>query len=207
MPSVISKFLDDISYRFGIPKPIVSRAITAGLVAFYYAKVVHPRVQQYLANSAKKSRTGEGTSDSQDPAKFLYENGVGKNAAEKKKHPAVNRAFWLQLRKLMKIMIPGLWTRESIILFSHTLTLVARTFLSIYVAMLEGRMVKYIVRRDVNNFAMMLLRWLLVALPATFINSMIRFLESHLALRFRTRLVRYAYKLYFHNQTYYRISI
>ena len=218
MPSVISKFLDDISYRFGIPKPIVTRAVTAGLVAYYYAKIVHPRVQEYLAknpyafnkNAAKKSssKTGETeeTSSSQNPTEFLYENGVGKNAAERKKHPAVNRAFWLQLRKLMKIMIPGLWTREAIILFSHTLTLVARTFLSIYVAMLEGRMVKYIVRRDVNNFAMMLLRWLLVALPATFINSMIRFLESHLALRFRTRLVRYAYKLYFHNQTYYRIS-
>ena len=44
-----------------------------------------------------------------------------------------------------------------------------------------------------RNFTFMLLRWLFVALSATFISSMIRFFESHLAMRFRTRLARYAY--------------
>jgi ATP-binding cassette subfamily D (ALD) protein 2 len=131
---------------------------------------------------------------------------LGLQKENQKKNPTVNKAFLFQLQKLLQIMVPSVWSRESGILTSHTLTLIARTFLSIYVAMLEGRMVKYIVRRDVRNFSFMLLRWLLVALPATFINSMIRFLESHLAMRFRTRLVRYAYKLYFEHQTYYRVS-
>ena len=67
-------------------------------------------------------------------------------------------------------------------------------------------MVKYIVKKDVTNFALMMLRWFGVAIPATFINSLIRFLESKLALSFRTRLSDYAYKLYFKNQTYYRVS-
>lgn len=118
----------------------------------------------------------------------------------------INVDFIVQMIKLIRIMIPSVWSSESLILLAHTLSLVSRTFLSIYVANLEGKVVKYIVRRDVYNFSLMLSKWLLVALPATFINSLIRFLEGQMALAFRTRLVRYAYDLYFKNDTYYAVS-
>ena len=55
------------------------------------------------------------------------------------------------------------------------MVLVIRTFLSIYVAKLEGRMVKHIVRKDVSTFIWLLVTWFGVAVPATFINSLIRF--------------------------------
>ena len=56
----------------------------------------------------------------------------------------------------------------------HTCVLVVRTFLSVYVAKLEGRMVKHIVKRDVTTFVWLLSTWFGVAIPATFINSLIR---------------------------------
>lgn len=118
----------------------------------------------------------------------------------------INCTFMIQLVKIIRIMVPGIRTIEVALLILHTLSLVSRTFLSVYVAKLEGQVVKYIVRRDVGNFGYLLSKWLLIALPATFINSLIRFLESQLALAFRSRLVHYAYDLYFKNQTYYSVS-
>ncbi|KAJ8301799.1 hypothetical protein KUTeg_020786 [Tegillarca granosa] len=123
-----------------------------------------------------------------------------------KRNPHVDWVFYEQLKKLLKILIPGVISKEFGILVLHTLTLVARTFLSIYVATLDGKIVKTIVNRDVKSFLLRLTQWLLIAVPATFINSLIRFLECKLALALRTRLVGHAYKLYFENQTYYRVS-
>jgi ABC-type uncharacterized transport system fused permease/ATPase subunit len=147
------------------------------------------------AKTGRATEQADGQAQSEDP-----------NASPKKASPNVNKVFYKQLRKLVKIIIPGIWTREFGALAFHTATLVARTFLSVYVAKLDGSIVKTIVQRDVTKFLLQLTKWLLVAVPATFINSLIRFLESQLALIFRTRLVNHAYDMYFNKQTYYRVS-
>uniref|UniRef100_H2YG43 ABC transmembrane type-1 domain-containing protein n=1 Tax=Ciona savignyi TaxID=51511 RepID=H2YG43_CIOSA len=117
-----------------------------------------------------------------------------------------NRVFFKRLWRLMKILIPGVWSKEFVWLFLHSSALVARTFLSIIVADLDGRMVRSIVRTDLWQFILDLLKWLALAIPATFTNSAIRFCESKQALAFRTKLVERAYDLYFKNQTYYRMG-
>ena len=87
-----------------------------------------------------------------------------------------NRHFCKQLHQLIKIMIPSLWSKECGTLVFHSSTLIIRTFVSVYVAKLDGRIVKTIVQRDVNTFFMQLFKWLMVAVPATFINSLIRYI-------------------------------
>ncbi|XP_052753137.1 ATP-binding cassette sub-family D member [Galleria mellonella] len=120
--------------------------------------------------------------------------------------PGLNLEFLRQLMTLARIMVPGFRSHEVALLSAHTLCLFSRTFLSIYVASLEGSIVRHIVQKDMKKFSSLLLQWFGIAVPATFINSMIRYLESRLALAFRTRLVNHAYDLYFKNQTYYRVS-
>lgn len=102
-----------------------------------------------------------------------------------KKRIGLNVEFLFQLKRLIEIMIPKLWCRETTILGVHTMCLLSRTFLSFYVASVEGSIVKYIVRKDFRQFIIGLLKWFGIAIPATFINSMIRYLENKLALSFR----------------------
>lgn len=113
---------------------------------------------------------------------------VAQQQKKKKKNsiePGLNHAFFKQLGVLGKIMIPQTFCYETGLLSVHTICLISRTFLSIYVAALEGALVKFIVRKDVKQFSYILLKWFGIAIPATFVNSMIRFLECKLALAFR----------------------
>ncbi|XP_028265443.1 ATP-binding cassette sub-family D member 1 [Parambassis ranga] len=180
------------------------RKLTAVLLAAYAIKKLSPYVWRRLQRSAAGKQLG-GASLSLGVVS-------GAEAEEKKtrksdsRSPSVNREFVLRLSRLLKLLFPRLLCPEIGLLILHSLTLMSRTFLSIYVAALDGVIVRCIVQKDPQAFVLQLSKWLLIAVPATFINSAIRFLEGQLTLSFRSRLVNHAYQLYFTNQTYYGVS-
>lgn len=210
MPSVISKYLDETTRKYNIPKEYVTRGIVAAVLLSYGCKLTYPLLKNACSrtNNPKKKDMCNGsvvcsTSDSEDEKttnnnKVAIPNGnvkkgkivsfkekISKEVKNKIQSPGFNKEFIFQLYKLIRLMIPSVYCVETGLLAVHTLALITRTFMSIYVATMEGRMVKYIVKRDVKSFALMLLKWLGVALPATFLNSTIRYLENKIALAFR----------------------
>jgi ABC-type uncharacterized transport system fused permease/ATPase subunit len=110
---------------------------------------------------------------------------------------AINKQFFHQIRELLRILIPSLRSDSFIILVTHLTTLITRTFLSIYIAHLDGAIVKSLVQRNARDFLRAISIFISVAIPASFINSLIRFAEAKLALAFRTKLTRHAYEAYF----------
>uniref|UniRef100_A0A1L8DE96 Putative long-chain acyl-coa transporter n=2 Tax=Nyssomyia neivai TaxID=330878 RepID=A0A1L8DE96_9DIPT len=201
MPTVASKLLDEFERR-GVTRHQLGYAFVGVALGAYVVKVVGRPLRRRLATKPIPSDNNNVPS-AEEKAIMEAERLL---ARQKPSQPGLNREFIIQLIQLIRIMVPRPICRETALLAAHTVCLVSRTFLSIIVASMEGRMVKYIVQRDVKRFALMLLKWLGIALPATFVNSMIRYLENRLALAFRTRLVRHAYKLYFSDQVYYRCS-
>ena len=73
---------------------------------------------------------------------------VDVSAKKKSSSPAVNREFFQRLGHLLRILFPKLFCKELGLLGFHSLALIARTFLSIYVASLDGMIVKTIVKKD-----------------------------------------------------------
>lgn len=220
MSSVFSKLIDKTSAKYGVRQEKLTRGVVGLVTTLYLLKIGYPLVASGIAKyqRSRKKRRDESKQQQQQQrqqANNSSTRGRKNNAvngrttvrpAGGKSSLGLDRQFVKQLIALLKIMVPGWRTREAGLLTCATLTLLTRTFLSVYVATLEGQIVKRIVLKDVQGFFWMLARWFAIALPATFVNSAIRYLEGRLALSFRGRLVEHAYKMYLSQQTYYRVS-
>ncbi|KAI8867654.1 hypothetical protein GQ42DRAFT_164652 [Ramicandelaber brevisporus] len=118
----------------------------------------------------------------------------------------VDRAFVLNLMSLLRIVIPGVRSKEFGLLVVHSLFLVFRTLLSVYIASLDGRIVSALVRARGKEFFKGLVWWMLVAVPATYTNSMLAFMQTRLAIQFRTRLTEHIHQQYLTDQTFYAVG-
>lgn len=167
--------------------------------AAYGVKTLYPIICKQLSRSRDPGNKAENGSTCLVKTQICV-------ADPKKSSPGLNAEFFKQILALGKILFPKLVSRELGLLSLHSVALISRTFLSIYVASLDGKIVKTIVEKEPRSFIIQLMKWLLIAIPATFVNSAIRYLECKLALAFRTRLVNHAYRTYFTDQTYYRVS-
>ncbi|KAG9314614.1 adrenoleukodystrophy protein [Chiua virens] len=126
---------------------------------------------------------------------------------------AVDALFYQRLRVILRIVIPSVRSKEALLLVMHSSLLVLRTAISLYVAALDGKIVASLVRGRSFEFLLNIIRWLLVAVPATWTNSWLSFVQNKLAIAYRTRLTHEVLEQYIgelpdspESKVYYKIS-
>lgn len=195
----MQRFVEESAKKWTTRNILVATAVTcAGAYsARKLVQIAYPKIYGKLKNTASPKESSN---------KFNFLTVPTENGSLKLASPRVNFEFARELYKLLKIVLPGIWTQEFGYLVVHSGALIARTFLSIYVAALDGKLARSIVQKDLSKFLGYLLRWIVVSIPCSFVNSLLRYLEKRLGLSFRNRLANYSYNLYFNRQTYYKIG-
>lgn len=117
----------------------------------------------------------------------------------------VDAHFWTKLLVLISIAIPGPVSREGFYLAVLAGVLGIRTFLSIKITGVNGEIVKAIVQRDFTSFLSRLAILASIAIPASIVNSLLKYLRGKLALCFRERLVTHFHNHYLQRHMFYSV--
>ena len=193
----LKQLITDLTTQYLKHRSKISKAV---YVTFAVALIhrVHNAIAEQKAAARRQAEIRQQAGISADSSPGPSEN--------KKKRVELNREFFRNLLRLLKICIPGLKSKELRLLVSHTIFLVVRTLLSLYVAELDGKVVSSLVKGRGRDFVLGLIWWMLVAVPATFTNSMLQYHQCKLALAYRTRLTNHIHQKYLDNMTFYTLS-
>lgn len=144
----------------------ISRAVYITLFVALINRVRHAIAEQKAASIREAAKRAEKVATVTAAA----DDG---DAAKKRKRVELNRDFFRSLLRLLRIVVPGWRSKETRLLISHSFFLVVRTLISLKVAAMDGAIVKALVKGNGREFLMRIVYWMLIAVPATFTNSMV----------------------------------
>ncbi|TVY31503.1 ATP-binding cassette sub-family D member, partial [Lachnellula occidentalis] len=137
---------------------------------------------------------------------------LGGAEAPKRQKVELNREFFKNLFRLLRICIPGWRSKEMRLLVSHSIFLVIRTLISLRVAAMDGALVSSLVRGKGRDF----FDWYCLVdghcsacdfyeFYGTYTSSL-SYHQCKLSLQYRTRLTNYIHDKYLSNMTFYSLS-
>ncbi|KAM3507600.1 hypothetical protein MY10362_001674 [Beauveria mimosiformis] len=204
--------------KFALPGNINVRGLATQLVQLYVANrsrisravwitlfvaLIH-RIRNAIAEQKAASARESAQRSSRRATVSQPGDASGPDAPRKK--VALDREFFRSLMRLIRIVVPGWRSKEARLLISHSFFLVLRTLISLKVAEMDGAIVKALVRGNGKDFISRIVWWMIIAVPATFTNSMLSYHQAELSLNYRTRLTQFIHDKYLSNLTFYGIS-
>ncbi|ELU44570.1 adrenoleukodystrophy protein [Rhizoctonia solani AG-1 IA] len=172
--------LADLSQKYAKHRPIIQPILKAAFVAYClgntYSNFVRPKGSEDASSGRRKEKGKPGDEPGTKKERVkVNESSNRDNQRNRQWYHPIGRCGVLCPTKAMMLAI-------------HSSFLVFRTVLSLYVADLDGRIVASLVRAETVPFLLNLLRWLLVAIPATYTNSMLGYIQTKIGIAYRTRL-------------------
>ncbi|KAJ8655874.1 hypothetical protein O0I10_008538 [Lichtheimia ornata] len=172
------------------------RSAAALIIALVYALFKVKSHFQRQAAATNNARKGSSTSNQQH-----------RKGKASKQRVGVNSHFFKQMRELLPICIPGLFSKEAGLLGALATVLIARTWLDIWFSGFNGAVVKAIVSRNREAFiARAIVEFGFMMWPMSIVNNSLKLTISALALCFRERLTKFAHNQYLDGITFYKIS-
>lgn len=129
-----------------------------------------------LANRIRHAVSEQKAASARDAAQRAARRGTTSSSGGEetpRKKVELNREFFRSLFRLLRIVVPGWKSKEARLLMSHSFFLVLRTLISLRVAEMDGAIVKALVKSNGKEFLKRIVWWMLIAVPATFTNSMV----------------------------------
>lgn len=146
----LKQILTDLTSLYVQNRTRISRTVYAALVLVLIQRIRGAIKEQKAAAARAAESRRKGQTSREDGGKKKVE---------------LNREFFRNLGRLLKICIPSWKSKEARLLLSHSVFLVLRTLLSLYVAELDGQLVSSLVRGKGKAFLKGLVWWQLVAIP------------------------------------------
>lgn len=174
-----------------VTKKSVSGASAAALLVLWIVK-------RRIAEKQK-------VSNRKPPNKTEIQYMIGEKSASKTK-AQVDAEFFRQLRAILKIIVPGVTSKEFGFLVLVALSLVARSLSDIWMIQ-NGTMVETaIVNMDSKLFFQRLMYFFAGMPIISIVNNVLKWSIGELKLRLRTRLTHHLYNDYLRGFTYYKMS-
>lgn len=128
-----------------------------------------------LVNRVRNAISEQKAAAISHPQLQRLDGSTEERAAPSRRRVELDREFLMNLTRLLRIVIPGWRSKELRLVISHSIFLLVRTLISLYVAELDGKLVSSLVRGKGKEFLKGVVWWMIVAIPATFTNSMVAY--------------------------------
>lgn len=131
---------------------------------------------------------------------------IKENKEKKAQKAHVNAIFFKQLKALMKILVPGVWSVESALLALIAGTLIARSISDIWMIQNATVVESTIITMNKAKFKTALVKYLAALPMISVVTNILKWSLGELKLRFRTNMTHYLYNQYLKGFTYYKMS-
>ena len=131
-----------LSKTYGAHRPLVQRILNLTFVIYVLGTTYHALSAKPSYPSAKQ-RKGKGVQEGENarPPRVAVSSSMSCPIRPGSLRLKVDALFYKRFAKLIRIVIPGIRSREALLLVTHSGLLIFRTAISLYVAALDGKYV------------------------------------------------------------------